>query len=47
VQLACRTDTDLIVFIDVPAQQAESMVGTIVRAKVTSATNLALRAHLI
>ncbi len=47
VQLAARTDTDLIVFLDVPADRAEAMVGTMQRAKIVSATNLALRGELV
>jgi tRNA-2-methylthio-N6-dimethylallyladenosine synthase len=47
VQLAARTDTDLIVFLDVPAERAEAMVGTIVRAKIVGASNLALRGELV
>jgi len=42
VQLSGRTDTDLIVFMDVPHGSAEEWIGRIVPVQITSANNLAL-----
>jgi tRNA-2-methylthio-N6-dimethylallyladenosine synthase len=47
VQLSARTDGDLIAFLDVPAEQANSMVGTLRDVRITSADRLALHAELI
>ncbi|MDX9912091.1 MAG: MiaB/RimO family radical SAM methylthiotransferase [Phycisphaerales bacterium] len=44
VQMTARTDSDLIVFFDAPANRAESMVGSIVRVRVDGADRLALHA---
>ncbi len=42
VQLSGRTDTDMIVFMDVPHGSAEDWVGKIVPVRITGANNLAL-----
>lgn len=47
VQLACRTDGDLIVFIDQPAANAHSMIGRIVKARITGANSLSLQGELV
>lgn len=47
VQLSARTDGDLIAFIDVPADQANSMIGTLRDVRIKSADRLALHAELI
>ncbi|HLP83681.1 MAG TPA: MiaB/RimO family radical SAM methylthiotransferase [Phycisphaerales bacterium] len=47
VQLACRTDGDLIVFIDQPATNATSMIGRIVRTRITAANALSLQGELV
>ncbi len=47
VQLSARTDGDLIVFLDRPASEARSMIGRMVRARITSAQGLGLAGELI
>lgn len=47
VQLACRTDGDLIVFIDQPAANAHAMIGRIVKARITGANSLSLQGELV
>lgn len=47
VQLACRTDGDLIVFIDQPAANAHSMIGRIVKTRITGANSLSLQGELV
>ncbi|MCC5823145.1 MAG: MiaB/RimO family radical SAM methylthiotransferase [Phycisphaerales bacterium] len=42
VQLSGRTDTDLIVFFEVPSAKAKRMLGSIVEVEITSADRLAL-----
>ena len=42
VQLSGRTDTDMIVFMDVPHGGAEEWIGRIVRVRISGANNLAL-----
>ncbi len=42
VQLTARTPTDLIVVFDAPAEEAEGMIGSIQRVKITGATALTL-----
>jgi len=46
VQLSCRTDGDLIVFLDVPTAQAHSLLGTILPVRIDAADNLSLHATL-
>jgi tRNA-2-methylthio-N6-dimethylallyladenosine synthase len=46
-QLACRTDGDLIVFVDAPLHTAASRIGTISKVRIERATNLALHGTLI
>ncbi len=46
VQLACRTDGDLIVFIDQPAANAHALIGRIVKARITGANSLSLQGEL-
>ena len=48
MQLSCRTDGDLIVFVDCPGGgAAESLKGSIIRVRVTAARNLALFAEAV
>ncbi|MFN7317132.1 MAG: MiaB/RimO family radical SAM methylthiotransferase [Phycisphaerae bacterium] len=47
VQLACRTDGDLIVFIDQPGATAQDLIGRIVKARITGANNLSLQGELV
>ena len=47
VQLACRTDGDLIVFVEAPAARARALVGTIARVRITGAANLSLHGELV
>ncbi|MEZ6235359.1 MAG: hypothetical protein R3B68_14315 [Phycisphaerales bacterium] len=47
VQLSSRTDGDLIVFVDVPADQAEGLVGTMRRVRVTASDRLSLHGALV
>jgi tRNA-2-methylthio-N6-dimethylallyladenosine synthase len=46
VQYSGRTDTDLIVFFEAPAAAADSLIGTLVEATISSADGLALHASL-
>ena len=47
LQLACRTDGDLIVFIDHPAATANSLIGQILKARITTANMLSLQGELV
>ena len=47
VQLACRTDGDQIVMVDVPGTSASALVGTILRARITGAHALSLTGELL
>jgi hypothetical protein len=47
VQLSCRTDGDLIVFVDVPRASAKGMLGRIVRVRVDGADNLSLHGAVV
>jgi tRNA-2-methylthio-N6-dimethylallyladenosine synthase len=47
VQLACRTDGDLIVFVEVPRASAKGMLGRIVRVRVDGADNLSLHGAVV
>jgi tRNA-2-methylthio-N6-dimethylallyladenosine synthase len=47
VQLACRTDGDQIVMVDVPGRRASTLVGTILRARITGAHALSLTGELL
>ncbi|MBX3362480.1 MAG: MiaB/RimO family radical SAM methylthiotransferase [Phycisphaeraceae bacterium] len=47
VQLAGRTDGDLIVFVDSPGAAATGMIGRIVPVRVTSADKLVLRGEVV
>jgi tRNA-2-methylthio-N6-dimethylallyladenosine synthase len=47
VQLSCRTDGDLIVFVEVPRASAKGMLGRIVRVRVDGADNLSLHGAVV
>jgi tRNA A37 methylthiotransferase MiaB len=47
VQLSCRTDGDLIVFVEVPRVSAKGMLGRIVRVRVDGADNLSLHGKVV
>jgi tRNA-2-methylthio-N6-dimethylallyladenosine synthase len=47
VQLSCRTDGDLIVFVDVPRSRARGMLGRIVAVRVDGADSLSLRGVVV
>ncbi|MBZ0171914.1 MAG: hypothetical protein K8E66_06005, partial [Phycisphaerales bacterium] len=47
VQLSGRTDTDLIVFFEVPAESRDAMTGETVRVRIGGADRLSLHGELI
>lgn len=47
VQLACRTDGDLIVFVDVQPSQAQRLIGQLAKVTIDSADQLALHGRLV
>ena len=47
VQLSGRTDTDLIVFFDVPAESRDALTGQMARVRIRSAGRLSLQGELL